>query len=390
MSRYPGYAGAGADLDDSGFFEQDDVGKAQRVSLLEFTAYGGGYNAFEEPQQQCGEDVEVEEGVFFNDAFVQENDFSDTLSTSSTPPPALSAPSPAPSEALSNFSAASLTASLDDGGLTTLRTCLTTPTTTLTPSTYAPDPLILANQPPAPLDPNALYAPLTTSRFKTSAAAKAHRKRARLAPKSAAADVTKVKAFGRDYWVVRIYNAMINSTATTDGAKSVHRVRFATKAAFDPLDLEAAAHAVLDEAIAVHERGWNRSTVYHKHTVRGKLVDISGASLELRLSRICLVLGETKSAVDDAVRGGVTLALLCDNPEARRFTKESNNLGNRKRSERLKQTSATARSKARRVEAAQDDEKVEDVAEIEEEGDESEAQELVDSRDVAAVQKVEE
>lgn len=380
MSQYPGYIGAGAEFDDSGFFEDDAADRVLAESLLQFTAYDGGYNAFPEPQR-------VEENEFFNNAFVQENDFEDSLKSSTPPPPALSLPSPAPSEALSTSSAASLAGSLDDDGLKTLRYDTTTPPST---SAYLPDPLILANQPPAPLDPNALYTPLTTSRFKTSAAAKAHRKRARLGPKSQAPDIAKVKAFGRDYWAVRIYNAMINSASITDGTRSVHRVRFTTKAAFDPLDLEAAAHAVFDKSIAVHERGWNRPRVYHKNTVRGKLVDISGGSLELRLSRICLVLAETKSAVDDAVRGGVTLALLCDNPEARRFTKESNNLGNKKRGERLKQTSSKASSKAKKEEdeeAAQGDEQVEDGEEIEE-GEEFE--ELVDSQSTPAGQEAEE
>lgn len=36
------------------------------------------------------------------------------------------------------------------------------------------------------------------------------------------------------------------------------------------------------------------------------------------------------------MRGGVTLALLCDNPEARGFTKTSNNCGNKVRGKRLR------------------------------------------------------
>jgi hypothetical protein len=39
--------------------------------------------------------------------------------------------------------------------------------------------------------------------------------------------------------------------------------------------------------------------------------------------------------VDDVVRGGIPMALLCDNPEARLATKLSNNCGNDKRSDRL-------------------------------------------------------
>lgn len=366
MSGYPGYISAGADVDDSGFFEDDANDRVLTESLLQLPTYGDGYNAFSE-LQWGGKDE------FFIDTFVRPSDAEVDPEASSTPPPALSSPSPAPLEAPGTASVASLAGSLDDDGLRTLLRDTVTPPST---SAYLPNPLLLANQPPAALDPNALYTPLTTSCFKTSAAAEAHRKRARLGPKSQAPDVGKVKAFGRDYWVVRIYNAMINSISITDGTNSVHRARFTTRAAFDPLDLEAAAHAVFDEAIAVHERGWIHPRLYHKNTVRGKLVDISDGSLELRLSRICLVLAETKSAVDDAVRGGVTLALLCDNPEARRFTKESNNLGNKKRGERLKQTSSKASSNAKQ-EAAQDDEDVQQGEEIVVDGEEGE--ESVDS-----------
>lgn len=221
------------------------------------------------------------------------------------------------------------------------------PASPLTASTYKPLPHILAHNPAAPHDPNSLYAPITTSRFRNADEAAAHRRRARLAPKNRAADVARVKAFGRDYWVCRLFNAMINSADITDGEASIHRARFTTKAAFDAVDLEAAAHAVFDEAIAVHERGWNRPKVYHKRAVRGKLVDTTQTSVELRLSRICVVLQQTKSAVDDAVRGGVTMALLCDNPEARNFTKRANDLGNAKRGERLRETATKEKAKAR-------------------------------------------
>ncbi|KAF3051665.1 hypothetical protein E8E11_010294 [Didymella keratinophila] len=386
MSQYPGYISAGAEFEDSGFWEQDDADNVLMDNLLQSATCGDGYNAFSEAQVGHEQDLG---GGFFDEAFVQEKEFEDSLK-SSTPPPSASN-SPASSEAFSTTSSASLAESLDDDGLTILRADITTSTTRTDAFNYTPDPLILANQPPAAIDPSSLYAPLTTSCFKTSAAAALHRTRARLAPKSQATDIAKVKAHGRDYWVVRIYNAMINSANITDGGKSVHRVRFTKKIAFEPLDLEAAAHAVFDEAIAVHERGWNRPRVYHKHTVRGKLVDISGGSVELRLSRICLVLSETKSAVDDAVRGGVTLALLCDNPEARRFTKESNNVGNQKRGERLKATSSKAKSKAKKEEA-QDDEEVEDAEENEigEDGEELEPQELVGSRELSVLQEIEE
>jgi hypothetical protein len=143
------------------------------------------------------------------------------------------------------------------------------------------------------------------------------------------------------YWVRRIYEAMIDISDITDGESSIHRQRFMGNTAFDPLDLEAAAHHVFDSALAVHERGWNRPSVYHKKVVRGKLTDVSEKSLERRLGRICLCLKHKKATVDDAVRGGVTLALLCDNPEARGFTKLSNNAGNRKRGERLKRAKGT-------------------------------------------------
>lgn len=69
--------------------------------------------------------------------------------------------------------------------------------------------------------------------------------------------------------------------------------------------------------------------------MRGKLFDISMNSVESRLSRICELLKLSKAAVDDAIRGGVTLALLCDNPAARLATKESNNAGNDKRARSL-------------------------------------------------------
>ena len=129
---------------------------------------------------------------------------------------------------------------------------------------------------------------------------------------------------------------MIDISDISDGNASVHRQRFTGKPGFDPADLEATAHHVFDSAIAVHERGWTRPKVYHKKVVRGKLADISENSIESRLARICLRLKQNKATVDDAVRGGVTLALLCDNPEARGSTKLSNNAGNKKRGERLK------------------------------------------------------
>ena len=129
---------------------------------------------------------------------------------------------------------------------------------------------------------------------------------------------------------------MIDITYVSDSDTSIHRQRFVATATFDPADLEATAHHIFDSAVAVHERGWTRPHVYYKKVVRGKLVDVSEKSLESRLARICYCLRQKKATVDDAVRGGVTLALLCDNPEARAFTKASNNTGNKKRGERLR------------------------------------------------------
>jgi hypothetical protein len=130
---------------------------------------------------------------------------------------------------------------------------------------------------------------------------------------------------------------MIDISYVSDSDTSIHRQRFVVSAAFEPTDLEATAHHIFDSALAVHERGWSRPNVYHKKVVRGKLIDVSEKSLESRLARICYCLRQKKATVDDAIRGGVTLALLCDNPEARAFTKASNNTGNKKRGERLRQ-----------------------------------------------------
>ncbi|KAF3004129.1 hypothetical protein E8E13_004715 [Curvularia kusanoi] len=216
---------------------------------------------------------------------------------------------------------------------------------------YRPQPHILAQHPEPTTVTSQFYNRLTASRFRTSAEAKAHRKRARMPPKSKAEDVARVKKLGREYWVCRIFNSMIDTAHITDSSFSTNRARFEKQAVFDHLDLEAAAHHVFDEAIAVHERGWNRPTVYHKSARRGKLVDISEESLELRLTRICSVLRETKSTVDDVMRGGVTLALLCDNPEARKHTKASNDTGNAKRGERLRQTATKQRVKKAKQES---------------------------------------
>ena len=137
------------------------------------------------------------------------------------------------------------------------------------------------------------------------------------------------------YWVRRIYDSIIDISDVRDSEKSINLVRFEGEA-YDPTDIEATAHHIFDEAIAVHTRGWVRPNIYHKKVVRGKLMDISQTSVERRLARICLLLRHAKAACDDALRGGLTLALLCDNPEARGSTKDSNNNGNGKRGRNMK------------------------------------------------------
>lgn len=128
---------------------------------------------------------------------------------------------------------------------------------------------------------------------------------------------------------------MIDITEMSDSKASVHRARFLSSS-FLAEDLESVAHHLFDSCIAVHERGFNRPQVYHKKAVRGKLKDVAEESVELRLSKLCACLRKSKASADDAIRGGVTLSLLCDNPAARAFTKASNNTGNQKRGERLR------------------------------------------------------
>jgi hypothetical protein len=135
--------------------------------------------------------------------------------------------------------------------------------------------------------------------------------------------------------VRRLYESMIDVGEIIDKDGSIHTKRFKNEMAFDPIDLEATAHQVFEQAILVHERGWNRPYIYYKKVVRGKLLDLSATSVESRLSRICELFRLSKAAVDDAVRGGIQLQLVCDNPGARFATKESNNAGNTKRSRSL-------------------------------------------------------
>ncbi|KAH9866441.1 hypothetical protein IAQ61_008446 [Plenodomus lingam] len=236
--------------------------------------------------------------------------------------------------------------------------------------------------PPDPTAPLPIYKPYA-GLFGTSEAAKRHRKSTRIVPKKYAADIERVIRFGRDYWVRRIYEAMIDVSDISDSDSSIHRQRFTKQGmdkTFTAIDLEAAAHHVFDKAIAVHTRGWHRPKLYHKLAMRGKMFDLTESSLEARLSQICKCLKRTKASVDDAVRGGVTLALLCDNPVARGFTKESNNAGNKARGQRLKeqakntkQGKARAKSKGKGKAEAEQEAEQEAEAETEQE-DESEAE----------------
>jgi hypothetical protein len=191
--------------------------------------------------------------------------------------------------------------------------------------------------------------------FQSGKAAKAHRKKNRRERKKDP-NAAYVRKYGRQYWVERIYNSMINIDHLEDSASSTHRDRFVNKKAFEPDDLEATAHHVFvsihhflvlllseclltsyvqDKALAVHEKGWTRYTIYHKNAVRGALVDKSQNNVELRLQRICQLLRGNKSLVNDALQGGLTLAQLCDNPYLRSGTKAQNNRGNAVRGKRL-------------------------------------------------------
>jgi hypothetical protein len=129
--------------------------------------------------------------------------------------------------------------------------------------------------------------------------------------------------------------AMIDVRDVKDGAKSIHRARITKFRGYDESDLEATAHHIFDVAIKVHQVGWTHPALYHKDAKRGKLKDLSEGSVEARLAKICECLRSRKATVDDSLRGGIPLALLCDNPYARCGTKESNNTGNAKRGKRL-------------------------------------------------------
>ncbi|KAK1911025.1 hypothetical protein P3342_011627 [Pyrenophora teres f. teres] len=182
----------------------------------------------------------------------------------------------------------------------------------------------------------------------------------------------------RQYWVRRIYEAMIDRSNICDKENSINRQRFDQVPGFEPLDLEAVAHHVFDSALAVHERGFSRPKVYHKRVVRGKLVDVSEHCIERRLSRICYCLSYCKAIVDDVIHGGVPLALLCDNPEARLASKVSNNTGNSKRSKRLKLAKQLKEQGKGSDDSDQSDENSEDEDEeddnVEEKGEEGQQQ----------------
>jgi hypothetical protein len=178
--------------------------------------------------------------------------------------------------------------------------------------------------------------------FKTPEEATSHRIRGRTdeagrKPKKAN-DLEFVKLHGREFWVRTIYEAMIEISNISDTMNSIHRQRFCDPnvAGFEQADLEAAAHNIFDACLKVHEAGWCYPAIYHKNVKRGNLLDTASNSVEKRLAQVCNILRGSKAAVDDAIRGGLTLALLVDNPTARAKTKESNNRGNAARGDRLK------------------------------------------------------
>ncbi len=238
-------------------------------------------------------------------------------------------------------------------------------------------PLVIMKEHPAPANAPQSDYPSYTGHFKTAAEAKTHRKRSRLPANANAPDIQHVKRFGREfhftrtryrtvqltsisgkYWVHRLYNAMIDISNVGDKVGSIKSKRMATKkddgetTTFDPMDLEAAAHHVFDLAIAAHEGGWSRPLIYHKPAVRGKQFDLSKRSLEKRLAMICFCLKYNKAMVDDAVRGGISLWLLCDNPVSRWHSKMANNRGNGEKAKRLKEQKDAKAAKAAEAAAA--------------------------------------
>ncbi|KAF2643090.1 hypothetical protein P280DRAFT_364927, partial [Massarina eburnea CBS 473.64] len=172
-----------------------------------------------------------------------------------------------------------------------------------------------------------------------------------------AVDFLRVKKYGRHFWVKRLYTAMVNGQTLLDSEQSIHRKRFREgtriknperpidEEIFDSMDIEAAAHSVFDACLKVHTEGWTRPRIYHREPKRGPLVDDSLGSLERRLEACADLFQCSKAAVDDAIRGGITLRLLVDNPCWRKATKISNNKGNLIRAIRLRNQKRAERRK---------------------------------------------
>ncbi|KAF2867126.1 hypothetical protein BDV95DRAFT_610998 [Massariosphaeria phaeospora] len=194
--------------------------------------------------------------------------------------------------------------------------------------------------------------PAYTGAFKNAREAREYRQRVRRGPKPAD-DVELIKT-QRQFWVKRLYNAMINTAQIIDGAGSNHLKRFTVykPEELEALDVEAVAHEIFDACVHVHEKGWTYLKLYHKDSVRGSKVDSSKKSLRMRLERICHVLKTVKATCDDALRSGVTLALLADNPDIRIATKKANNTGNAKRKAQIELAKKVEKKVAAKAKAA--------------------------------------
>lgn len=144
-------------------------------------------------------------------------------------------------------------------------------------------------------------------------------------------------ALAGQYWVRRLYEAMIDIRNPIDGLgqNAIHVKRFRDSVTFDPADIEACAHKVFDYALHIHQQGWNRTQVYHRVVTRGSSADQGEHSIEVRLQRLCLMFRLRKSMVNDCLRGGVDMRLTVENPDCRWNTKRNNDRGNAKRSLRL-------------------------------------------------------
>lgn len=201
---------------------------------------------------------------------------------------------------------------------------------------------------PVPQAP--IYAPYQ-GLFQTASAAKAHRNRIRTAGIQDP-NIHNVKTYRREYWVKQIYEAMISVNNLVDNLSSVHLKRFTLVHELDPSDLEAAAHHVFEKAIAVHERGWTRPSVYHREAIRGKLADQHKNNVEARLATICETMRVSKAACNDALQGGLSLARLVHNPDQRKAGKEGNNVGNVNKAQRLKEAAPKKRAARKTKKAA--------------------------------------